>query len=353
MRRALVVLAALAAVVSACNSGSPAKTLALIGSSCHASADCNSGNCSHGVCTRDCSVQGDCPTGFDCGLADPKDSTSSCLKASWKNPAQGGYGTNCAVSAGGCGGENPCANGFSCLYAAACDAAAYCTTSCQSDRDCPPTFFCGVPDATKPTERVCLKRTECTPCATDDQCPLSDKCATDKNGEHYCAKTCSSDSDCPRPEKDQDSQGNIVTVGDPFETCAADPGGKGKVCQPIGGVCHGPSTLPHEAAGQICSPCREGEPSDCQSGYACFEADTGERYCTIQCQVTINQYSNGLSVDPDSCPTGTYCAFGGLTTAAEECSSLGGYPCKLQGVCNADWSYQDGYGTCYPLPQSN
>lgn len=337
MRSTTPLVVALAALASACGSSEPIKTPSLMGEACTVPADCASKSCVHGLCTRACVVQGDCPEGFDCGLMVPEDVAPLCYKALWTAPATGGYGTPCAASAKGCGGADPCATGFTCHAALKCDARAYCSKGCTADADCPPSMFCGQDDKDAP--RTCLKRGACQPCGADDQCPSGHVCATLEGGERYCAKTCVAAGDCLKPNRDSDS-GNFI--GAPFEVCSEDPGGKGKVCAPAGGACHGESKLTGAAkAAGICSPCRVGHPEDCAAPGTCFEDTSGERFCTGGCKATLAQGSSGYNITKDTCPAGSFCFFGG-GAALQGC----GAGCTVQGLCTADPGYAN--ATCHP-----
>ncbi len=319
--------------------------LARLGTVCTAASECGSGTCYQGVCTRQCFVQGDCPVGFDCGVLGPDDSAGFCIAANWTDAEQGGFGTDCSASAAGCGGQNSCADGFSChAYDAQfreeirCNARAYCTKGCEADRDCPPDFFCGRDSAQAP--KSCLRRAACDQCATDDQCPPSHICAQLADLSHACLKRCEAASDCLKPAKDGDSG---AYVGKPFEVCAEDRDGKGKVCTPTSGRCHGASAIPSITGdGQVCSPCREGHTEDCAPNHLCLTTSTGERLCTTPCQLGLSQSNGRFSVTSDTCPSGSFCF---LTEDPSNCGSS----CRKGGICTADPTYSTNV-TCYPSP---
>ncbi len=325
-------------LIAGCGSAPPAEVLKKIGEACTADTDCGSTLydmpeamvCMGGVCTRPCTRQVDCPQGFDCGFAHPGDATPSCYPSP-VNPMTGGFGTDCSIIAAdpavmggpGCSvTENPCATGFSCHSTQKCDPTAYCTKSCAGDTDCPPQFYCAVDASTM--DKFCRKRDFCLPCISDDNCPMSWRCSTSPMGEHFCAKPCGADSDCPQPQ-------NGASY---FEKCI------GKVCVPAPpekgngkpNECHGPSSLKGFPANGICSGCRPGVPSDCPNGGICFQDQfTLERFCTQKCKLTVD---GGGNVTADSCPTGSYCAIGPVPKGTYD------------GICSADNSYSG--PTCYP-----
>jgi hypothetical protein len=242
-------------------------------------------------------------------------------------PMPGGFGTSCAIAM--CtGGTSPCADGFTCLADTKCDPGAVCTRGCASDADCPPTMFC---DATP----QCRPRTACSPCMTDDQCGSGSRCATDAHGGRFCGPVCASDADCPQPQADLSG-----AMPSPFEHCVADPGGHGKVCEPADGFCHGPSAVTAQTGdGQVCSWCRAGLPGDCAVG-SCFELLTKERFCSVPCTVSVHWTGTQYTTSNDTCPTGTYCYFGGQD------GSICGTDCMVSGGCVGDPTYR--FATCYP-----
>lgn len=271
-----------------------------------------------------CSAQTDCPLDYDCGLAHSGDPMPTCYRRTY-DTTTGAFGTSCAIAA--CAGTPlPCAPGFSCDDAFKCDPGATCTHACAGDPDCPPSMYCAA-------DQQCTRREACDSCVVDDQCGAEARCATDAHHVRYCAKTCSSDADCPQPQVDPTTGG----LSHPFERCRVDHGGHGRVCQPTDGYCHGPSAIGSQPDGGVCAWCRTGEPSDCTVG-SCFESFTTERFCSIACTVSVHW--NGVSFDAqdDTCPTGTFCYFGGLA----ECST----DCMVSGTCAGDPTYQ--FLTCYP-----
>jgi hypothetical protein len=338
-------LLAAALAVAACTTPEPV-VLATLGTACTAAAECGSGRCYQGVCTRQCFVQGDCPLGFDCGILGPDDSAAFCVKAAWTDAEAGGFGTDCSASAAGCGGASTCADGFSCHAFDAmfgeeirCNARAFCTKGCAGDRECPPDFFCG--QDTPQSAKSCLRRAACDACATDDQCPASHVCALLADRTHGCLKRCETNNDCLKPVKDGESG---AFVGERFEACAEEPDGKGKVCMPTAGRCKGTSVIASiTGEGQVCSPCRVGHPEDCSEGHFCIvSSGSGERFCSKPCQLGLSRTSSGFGINSDSCPDGSFCF---LTEDPSSCGST----CTRRGVCTADPTYATNL-TCYPKP---
>jgi hypothetical protein len=360
-------------VVAVGCTSAPAAVLKKIGDVCAAAGDCGSGICRHGKCTKECSSQGDCPVGTDCGLTDSGGPGAICYKSTFDTTNPGGFGADCSVVAAdpmdgrACDpkAQSPCAGGFSCRSSLKCDPDAYCTKGCASEIDCPPTMFCGAdsgPDCMDDTDcrgdrtcmpvpggggaikvcqgpLICLKRVACSSCATQDQCGGGLICAADAGGARFCGKPCNTADDCPKPANDNTT---MNPSGSPFETCVpAGAGLVGKVCAPTVGSCHGPSPLKALSGKQdtFCSWCRVGMPSDCQEGYCIEEQFTKERFCTQRCTVHLTKSGNTYRVSSDPCATGTVCFVG----VPQTCGSA----CDATGVCGGDPSYAD--LTCYPL----
>lgn len=331
------------------------QVLKRLGNACETNDECGSGDCRHGACTRDCSAQGDCPWGLDCGVQG-SDAIPSCFVPLYAQPTHGGFNTSCALYAGDCGaGANPCAQGFVCVGAwgrdradayqpIQCDPEAFCTATCANDTDCPPTMFCGT-DRANPSDKdddrkVCLPRTQCTPCVTDDQCPFASHCVLGEDGARFCAKTCAQPADCLKPQKDGETG---EAMFEPFEVCAPDRGDASRtVCQPVAGRCHGKSAIDSQPSGGICAPCRKSHPEDCGEGYGCIESPQGERFCSTNCEITLSRSSDGrYGIKSDTCPEGTHCYLGGYVP--RDC----GAQCTIPSVCNADPTYMG--LTCMPV----
>jgi hypothetical protein len=316
VRVAILVLAA------ACTTPK-AKVLAMLGEPCSADADCGSMSCPHAVCSRPCAVQGDCPAGFDCSLADPADAAPTWHAPTYDTTQPGGFGTDCATVAGGCTMDpSPCAAGFHCV-GAKCDADAICSAACATDADCPPALVCGTAGSGSSAEQVCLARGHCDPCLAG-ACAPGLACSPDGT----CLRPCAVDDDCP----------HAPPPASRYLTCTAG------LCTPA--ACDGGSPI---ATGTdvVCSPCRDGHPEDCGTGLLCFRDDfSREQFCTEGCTVTVTKdpTTGALTSSNDTCPTGSSCAYGGPTFFDSECT---GQPsCSLQGGCGADPAHTR--VTCYP-----
>ena len=343
-------------------------TLKKIGDACTVDGDCGKMLCSKTdlVCTRPCTAQVDCPSGFDCGLAHPEDGKpgslgASCYKSKVVSAAMGGFGVECGAWSPDpnsldtpCNdmAKNPCASGFTCLGQVKCDAAAYCTRSCASDADCPPSMMCATDVARsacksdsdcsngytcQPSapggkakvctgQRWCRKRAQCAPCATDDQCPAGYTCATDDRGERYCGKLCEDDNQCPTPPPSSTGY---------FYKCVDGKNGK-TVCQPLQGACHGVSNQVDVMPASACAWCRDGIPSDCPDSY-CYLSFTGEHFCPGLC--TMKYAAGKFDTKTDTCPDGLVCLVPRLPA---DCNGN----CDAPGFCTADPMKQQ--LTCFP-----
>ena len=371
------------ACIASCTPAAP-PPLKKLAEACTTNADCGQMLCLHDKCTELCAQQGDCPVGFDCVLQAADDATAksgpgpSCAKAAYTNPATGGFGADCALvapdpkSGDACDpmAKTPCADGFTCHATLHCDPEAFCTKGCTADSDCPPTMFCGVPDATKActadadcdvlgqtckkvpggTAMVCqgasqcLRRTACSPCATDDQCPTGFACGTDINGEKFCGQLCAKDENCPQPSNDS----GAVPLSSAIETCVpAFEGAAVTVCRPVVGTCHGKSAIAAITdTNAVCAWCREGFPGDCASGFCYVDSFSKEHFCAQSCTAHIVRGAQAYTVTNDTCPSGSYCFAG-----TGGCAS-----CDVKGYCAAD-NAPTGRSdvtvhhalTCYPL----
>jgi len=322
---------------TACSAAPGPKVLARMGAQCLADADCGSRTCRRGACTAECSAQRDCPFGFDCLQAAPEDSVPTCVPAAYEMPAEGGFGTECPLAAGGCTSEpSPCAEGFECLASVKCDANAYCSRACSTDAECPPAFFCGATKVGAGRQMRCLKRGACSPCVVDDQCPDGSLCDTGPDGSRHCAQICRLPADCAHALLDD----NGVRYP-PFEVCGPEGSGRAvKTCNPVGGLCAGPSAVAGiDGEGQVCSGCRPGL-SDCASGLGCWVGSSGERFCTRKCTVNLSRGGSGYQVSGDNCPAKTFCFFGGQVPG--NC----GAACAVEGLCAGDPTYSQ--ATCHP-----
>jgi thiol-disulfide isomerase/thioredoxin len=183
----------------------------------------------------------------------------------------------------------------------------------------PPPMACDL-GGTSPTDGGVLSF--CDSCVSDGDCASGYVCANDTIGGHFCARPCAVAEDCP-----QNAPGYP-----PFEDCVNDSGGKGMVCRPVGGACHG--------SGVVCDWCRPGVPSDCAGGTSCITVPfSGERFCSQACtvQADLDTMTNTWSYSGDSCPSGSICTVG-QPTCGSSCTLNGlcaNDPKRLQLTCNA------------------
>jgi hypothetical protein len=259
-----------------------------IGTACEGDEGCNIAGqvCAAGptggekICTRKCTGntgEAGCPVGFDC----TKGSVGfTCNKVKYSvDPTTGVptlYGKSCSIDANACnetGDPNPspsCRKGPDTTKMPVMplmnDPAAYCTGTCEKDTDCPNAFECF---ADWDMVKKCLRRSLCTPCEINDDCPQQyPSCITTASGGKYCSKPCATAGDCPG-----------TTQGSTWMQCKPSVdslGNEGGFCQHHYGKCIGD--------GQPCAPCRV--KADCGSGLSCFENDaTLEKFCTKRCSV--------------------------------------------------------------------
>jgi hypothetical protein len=174
-------------------------------------------------------------------------------------------------------------------------------------------------------------RAFCDPCAVDGDCAAGLLCATDALGAGYCTKRCGAADDCP-----QNYSGYA-----PFLDCVADTGGRGTVCRPIKGACHG--------AGGICDPCRPDVAGDCAKGAICVSGFSGEHFCSSTCNVNVtwDMTANAWSYTQDTCPAGSYCQ-GAISYSGIIPCGMTGMPCALQGICTLDPTHAATDSTCEP-----
>jgi hypothetical protein len=229
-------------------------------------------------CRRTCSSNTDpatsCPFGYTC--SDPETGVGAfCMQSTAvrddgsplvKKPS-GQWGSKCQANLGienpGCDTEQ----GFYCLASSPTDGDAYCTRyGCAQDLDCGPGFWCGkvndTPNAVTAKKKfgnapldVCLKRTYCSTCKVDLDCPTiqgtAQHCVEDGSGARVCVPECDSDQACSNEAK-------CVPFGDT------------KVCYPRADVCVGD--------GSLCSPCRVD--TDCGEDGICIKGQyTTEKSC--------------------------------------------------------------------------
>jgi hypothetical protein len=262
-------------------------SLALYGTACTTSEECATGLCVAGVCSKKCTRLLDCPSvgsqAFDCGEAET--GLVACYPrkyASGKNAT----GYDCSMT-GTCG-SNKCMGQSG-------DADRFCSAKCSTDRDCPPKYRCGtVKDGTAASEKRCVRRAFCHPCAIDDQCGTGNLCLTDKYKNKFCGQACQN---LPAPDTGGTEDAGPTSTCPKWATCVDT--GKGKYqCEHKAGHCW--KSFKSEAG--LCEPCLAhgwspvagstyfsvktlAEDKICKSGAYCVLLDTYSReaVCVTPC----------------------------------------------------------------------
>ncbi len=250
-----------------------AASIAACSSSNNATPTCDDSKCAAGnkclplngetKCRKTCSSnidpQTNCPFGYTCVSQDPEPFCVQDNTQLTNTTAQKGqFGSSCNPTGGITNPDCDQAQGFYCFGESPTDASAYCTrmgdTACDTDRDCAATYYCGkinvAPNVqtTKrtigQTTKACIKRTYCTPCTADLDCPTleghAQRCVPDSTGNNsFCSPECATNDNC---------NGEAKCVGFPKPDGTPD-----RVCFPRAGVCVGDGT--------VCAPCRSDD--DC------------------------------------------------------------------------------------------
>lgn len=301
---AALALLALAAV-AACSSSTAAPAGGCDPSQCAPKNECLDDG-TETKCRLPCASHADCPFNFVCkpGAAKP-----FCVKTTLDIPKKDGqWGTTCQPSGGEANPACDADTGFGCFATAPTDANAYCTRfDCATDLDCAGDFWCAQvnesPNATStkrsrgPTRPACVKRTYCSPCAADFDCPVIDgkqsRCIDDDGGAKFCATACENNTNCP------------------LDAACAFPADDGtKLCYPRAGTCKGD--------GSMCSPCRSD--ADCPDGLCLRGGYNTERFCSV--------------TSPSGCADKTDCpAFTGVSTTRIGCQTSSDDPNIPKGQC--------------------
>lgn len=233
-------------------------------------------------CRKTCSSNSDpatsCPAGYTC-VAPDDGNEPFCVQDNVKIEAKpkGQWGFPCNATGGL---ENPDCDGaqeFYCYGVSPTDGNAYCTRySCETDRDCGAGFWCATVNVgpnvasakrtIQDTQKVCLKRTFCSTCKVDLDCPAIDgraqHCIQDEAGAGFCTPECGNSTNCNNEAK------------------CVDAGIGPKVCYPRAGVCVGD--------GSLCSPCRSD--ADCGADGACLKGQyTTEKSCAKKAPQSCNK----------------------------------------------------------------
>ncbi|MCA9523211.1 MAG: hypothetical protein KC609_19680 [Myxococcales bacterium] len=175
-----------------------------LGESCESDDDCGSKtrcvlNGAERICSKGCTVDGDCPSGFGCKSAsfDTRCEADDENEIYFTGPALGRL----------CNGTSPCADGLDCI---SFGRLSYCTKSCRSASVCPsdsqcndlPARFAAPQSAPETAKTVsspqCLaRRGELgSKCSDENDCPLGLECINQIPGG-FCTVECSSTNPCP------------------------------------------------------------------------------------------------------------------------------------------------------------
>lgn len=286
-------------------------------------------------CRKTCSSNVDptqsCPFGYTCvdtGAAE----VPFCVKDNVELTKTAHlWGAPCTPTGGLENAECDLSQGFYCHGRSPTDGDAYCTRfGCATDRDCGAGFYCGdanvapnVENAERSvgeTQRVCLRRDYCAPCAADLDCPplggVTQHCLFDDKGAGFCSPECNTSKNCNKEAR------CVEMIG------LTDPEGNNiKACYPLAGACVGD--------GSLCSPCRSDK--DCGEDGACVKGDyTTERSCAklsqIDCaykrgtaQVAGKDYQCPTVESPDGTPVGCYGKFIFKSVPKSYCHGIYGF----------------------------
>lgn len=223
-------------------------------------------------CRKTCESNTDpatsCPFGYTCVAPDDGNPPFCVQDNAQIDPKPNGqWGFPCNATGGV---DNPDCDGaqeFYCFGTSPTDGNAYCTRfSCETDRDCAAGFWCADSNvgpsagstkrSIRDTQKVCLKRTYCSACKVDLDCPPLEgrpqHCVADDSGAGFCTPECGSSTNCN------------------YEAKCVDVGIGAKVCYPRAHVCVGD--------GSLCAPCRSD--LDCGEDGVCVKGQyTTERAC--------------------------------------------------------------------------
>lgn len=237
------------------------------------------------ACRKTCGSNDDpassCPFNYVCVNSQPgTDIPPFCVQTTARTndgaelqKKDGLWGTPCQPNLGS---ENPACDksqGFYCFGKSPTDAYAYCTRyDCLADIECGAGFACQDVNTTpnagtakhktgNATQKICVRRTYCSPCAADVDCTTVDPghpqhCIVDTAGRGFCTPECDANSNCSLEAK--------------CVTAQLETGDAKKVCYPRSGACIGDGTL--------CSSCLTD--TDCgDDGYCTHGNYTAERFC--------------------------------------------------------------------------
>ncbi len=217
--------------------------------------------------------------------------------------------------------------GLKCFKFNSEDVFPFCSSSCETNWDCPDFYPCDYkysPAQDEPV-KVCMQARYCTDCQVDAQCMLAGmECIPDKHGGSFCSHRC--------------EPGVLSCLGDSH--CAFNEEMDDWYCMPFWGACLGDGTQ--------CAPCKvEG---DCPGkNMYCMEAFafTKEKFCVSDC-----------TPDGDDCTEGTHCFE--IQDLGNRCLPVAGdtyYPSCFKGTqefcheCKSDFQCS-GDLLCYAGPQN-
>jgi len=284
------VFASVAIISGACSSDPTPGAPTCDDAKCAAGNKClvlNGENKCRKTCTSNDDPATSCPYGYTCRDtltgAPPFCVQDKAVNADGKPLTQkaGQWGTKCQANLGiqnpGCDGDQ----GFFCYGNSPTDGDAYCTRyDCTSDEECGAGFWCGKINQTPnvqtakrstigETQNVCLRRSYCSTCNVDLDCPpiagTKQHCIPDANGANFCAPECQGSTNCPNEAKCVDA--GVGAVG-------------ANVCYPRATVCVGD--------GSLCAPCRSD--ADCGADGVCVKGQyTTEHACAKKAPQSCNK----------------------------------------------------------------
>lgn len=244
-----------------------------VGGLCLSDADCFSGICQDGYCSRQCNEENPCPESFFC-----EPSTGLCTA-----PAVGGY----------CDDGSDCDSGF-CLEG-------LCTRPCTSGLPCPPGYNCDVEGSGL-----------CDPISVGAACETAMDCEGLICVDGLCSRECDEDVPCPIPFTCYAGLCLLAEIG---ASCDGDEACDSGLC--VDGVCTRPcDELPCEEGWScdeetgLCDPPPPG--SACETDEACPGSLCVDAQCAAPC------------ASDDTCEEGLICADDGVCVTAPVGGGSGG-----------------------------
>ncbi len=280
--------------------------------------------CKEGVCAIPCSDQDQCTEGTVCAESS---GAYWCIGVYWEQGA-GTAGEFCP--------DGTCADGFTCLSdVKGIESLDFCSMTCTTSRDCPPTMACRPRDDTE--DSWCLPREYCETCALSSQCSApADTCITDSQGAGYCSMLCDPAIEGTCPVDSLCSPTNLCeatgALTDDCSTCSG-------TCTPTGDShCYQTARTCTATDGELCDPCLLN--AHCATDGGCREDPlSGATHCATLCS------PGGI------CPDGYDCV---VSSGDQVCLPRTGScdaPSGGRETCDTcqEWS-QCLRGGCLPLP---